>query len=165
MDKMKEIISLLDAGYSREEINEMLNDPGKEQSPADESAEAPESAQESEKAEPEEPAAPVDNSAEIKALADEVKALKQLIQKQIRKAAAVTRCDPSLRIQDDRAVKPHVIAGLLHALLPPGTLYVVLELNAERTVIPRVCQAPIDLRAGENKTAVLTKGYDLVHGF
>ena len=67
----------------------MLNDPGKEQSPADESTEAPESAQESEKAEPEEPAAPVDNSAEIKALADEVKALKQLIQKQNRKAAAV----------------------------------------------------------------------------
>lgn len=89
MDKMKEIISLLDAGYSREEINEMLNDPGKEQSPADESAEATESAQESEIAEPEEPAAPVDNSAEIKALADEVKALKQLIQKQNRKAAAV----------------------------------------------------------------------------
>lgn len=89
MDKMKEIISLLDAGYSREEINEMLNDPGKEQSPEDESTEAPESAQESEKAEPEEPAAPVDNSAEIKALADEVKALKQLIQKQNRKAAAV----------------------------------------------------------------------------
>lgn len=89
MDKMKEIISLLDAGYSREEINEMLNDPGKEQSPADESAEATESAQESEKPEPEESTAPVDNSAEIKALADEVKALKQLIQKQNRKAAAV----------------------------------------------------------------------------
>lgn len=100
MDKMKEIISLLDAGYSREEINEMLNDPGKEQSPADESAEAPESAQESENPEPEEPAAPVDNSAEIKALSDEVKALKQLIQKQNRKAAAVDSIQPQESASD-----------------------------------------------------------------
>ena len=95
MDKMKEIISMLDAGYSREEINEMLNSPEKEEAP-----EASENAQESENPEPEEPATPVDNSAEIKALADEVKALKALIQKQNRKAAAVDSIQPQESASD-----------------------------------------------------------------
>lgn len=95
MDKMKEIISMLDAGYSREEINEMLNSPEKE-----EATEVSENAQESENPEPEEPAAPVDNSAEIKALADEVKALKALIQKQNRKAAAVDNIQPQESASD-----------------------------------------------------------------
>lgn len=104
MDKMKEIISMLDAGYSREEINEMLNSPEKEEAP-----EASENAQESENPEPEEPAAPVDNSAKIKALDDEVKALKALIQKQNRKAAAVDSIQPQESATDilARLVNPN----------------------------------------------------------
>lgn len=80
MDKnnIKDIISLLDAGYSREEIAEMLNNPAPaepEDTPADEPENAPEPAGE-----------PKDEklgeyAEEIKRLTEEVKTLKAQMQK------------------------------------------------------------------------------------
>ena len=81
MDKnnIKDIISLLDAGYSREEIAEMLNNPAP--------AEQPEETPVEEAQEPTEPAGePKDEkldeyAEELKRLTDEVKALKAQLQK------------------------------------------------------------------------------------
>jgi len=82
MDKnnnIKDIISLLDAGYSREEIAEMLNNPAP--------AEQPEETPAEEAQEPTEPAGePKDEkldeyAEEIKRLTEEVKTLKAQMQK------------------------------------------------------------------------------------
>ena len=78
-NNIKDIISLLDAGYSREEIAEMLNNP--------EPAEQPEETPAEEAQEPTEPAGePKDEkldeyAEELKRLTDEVKTLKAQLQK------------------------------------------------------------------------------------
>ena len=82
---VKDIISLLDAGYSREEIAEMISAPAEAETPA-ETAEEPVEP-EAEKA-AETPAAP-DRSAEIEELKNEIQELKNLIRKQNLKAARI----------------------------------------------------------------------------
>lgn len=75
---VKDIIALLDAGYSREEITEMLQaPPAQEEEP--EAAEQPQEAQES----AEEPKADAVNeyAEEVKRLADEVRTLRAQLQK------------------------------------------------------------------------------------
>ena len=47
---------------------------------------------------------------------------------------------------------------------PPEVLDVVLELDAERPVVPGICQTAIDIRAGEDESAALAERGDLVHG-
>ena len=81
---VKDIISLLDAGYSREEIAEMISAPAEE-------AEAPEEAAEETAAEPEAAEAPAaaERSAEIEELKNEIQELKSLIRKQNLKAARI----------------------------------------------------------------------------
>ena len=81
----------------------------------------------------------------------------------IREAAQVTRSDPGLGVHDDCGVQTHVVAALLHELLPPSLLDVVLELNAQGAVVPRVGETAVDLGAGEDEAAVLTQRDDLVH--
>ena len=83
-NKVKDIISLLDAGYSREEIAEMLQEPAEDLSSEDIPAE--EVPAEPEKAE--EPAEP-DKTSEIEELKKEIQSLKSLIQKQNLKQARV----------------------------------------------------------------------------
>ena len=56
------------------------------------------------------------------------------------------------------------IVGLLHELFQPCLFDVVLELNAERAVVPAVGQTAVDLGACEDKTTVFAEGNDLVHG-
>ena len=87
------------------------------------------------------------------------------VHERIGEAAHVTGSHPSLGVHDDRAVKTHVIAALLHELLPPSLLYVVLELYAKRAVVPRVGKTAVDLGAGENKATVFTQGNNFVHRF
>ena len=52
---------------------------------------------------------------------------------------------PHLRIHENGAIQPHVIRALAHELFPPSLLYVVLHFYAQRTVIPRVGKAAVDL--------------------
>ena len=81
------------------------------------------------------------------------------------KAADVTGSNPDLGVHDDRAVKTDIVLAVLHKALPPCALDVVLELNAERTVIPRVCKTAVDLGTGIHKAAVFAECNDLVHCF
>ena len=74
-------------------------------------------------------------------------------------------CHPDLRVHEDRGVKSHVVGVFLHELLPPGALDVVLQLHAERAVIPGVREAAVDLRARVDEASALAQCDDLVHGF
>ena len=81
------------------------------------------------------------------------------------KAAQMAGGDPGLGVHEDGRVKAHVVGVLLHEFLPPGFFHVVLQLNAQGTVVPGVGQPSVDLGTGEDKAAVFAQGYDSVHGF
>ena len=51
----------------------------------------------------------------------------------------------------------------LDELLPPGALYIVLELDAEISVIPGIRKSSIDLGAGIDEASRLREGNDRVH--
>ena len=87
------------------------------------------------------------------------------VHQRIGKSTEVAGGDPGLGIHQDGGVQTDVVAVLLDELLPPGPLDVVLQLHAERTVVPGVGEAAVDLAAGKNKAAVLAEGNDFVHCF
>ena len=49
-------------------------------------------------------------------------------------------------------------------LLPPKILDVALEFHAIRTVVPSVGEAIVNFGAGENETAALAEGDDVLEG-
>ena len=57
---------------------------------------------------------------------------------------------PCLGIHEDSGVKTYIVLVLLNELLQPCVLDVVLELNAERAVVPCICQTAVNFRAGIN---------------
>ena len=87
------------------------------------------------------------------------------VHQRVGKAADMAGSNPGGRVHQDRRVQADVIRTLLHKLLAPRGLDVVLELHAERAVVPGVGQAAVDLRAGVYEAATLTQGNDLFHGF
>ena len=87
------------------------------------------------------------------------------VHQRIREAANMTRSNPGHRVHQDRGVKTYIVLALLHKFLAPCCLDVVLELNAERTVVPGVCKTAVNLRAGVYEAAALAERYDLFHCF
>ena len=87
------------------------------------------------------------------------------VQQRVGKAGNVAGGDPSLGVHDDCCVQTHVVGGFLHELLHPCLFHIVFEFNAQRTVIPAVCQSAVNLAAGINKAAVLAEVHDHVQGF
>ena len=76
----------------------------------------------------------------------------------------VARCLPRLGRQDHRRVEAdHVVARRDHGA-PPLALDVLLELDAERTVVPGGAGASVDLSTGEDETPAFTQADDLVDG-
>ena len=84
------------------------------------------------------------------------------VQQRVREAGHVTGSDPGLGVHQDGGVQAHVVGAFLHELLQPGLLDVVLELNAQGTVVPAVGQAAVDLAAGVDVPAVFAKVDDHV---
>ena len=78
-------------------------------------------------------------------------------------AANVTRCDPCLRIHQDRRVKTDVVLVLLNELLEPRCLDVVLECHTQRAVVPGIGKAAVNLGAGIDKASALAESYDFFH--
>ena len=64
--------------------------------------------------------------------------------------------------EDGRVEALDVVAGVDHRA-PPAVFDVLLELDAERAVIPDRTQAAIDLRGLEDESAALAEGDQLVH--
>ena len=83
----------------------------------------------------------------------------------IGKAAQMAGGNPSLRIHQNGGVEPDVVGILLNKFFPPGLFHVVLQLNAQRTVIPGVGKTAINLAARENKAPALAQGHKFLHGF
>ena len=71
--------------------------------------------------------------------------------------------DPSLGVHDDGGVKTDIVGAFLNKLLQPGLLDIVLELHAERAVVPAVCKSAVDLASCVNIATVFAQGNDLVH--
>ena len=65
--------------------------------------------------------------------------------------------DPGLRVHDDGGIQTHIVGRLLDELLQPGLLNVVLELDTQRAVVPRVCQTAVDLGTCVDVAAVLAE--------
>ena len=86
------------------------------------------------------------------------------VHQRIGEAAEVAAGHPGLGVHEDGGVQTHVVGVLLDELLPPGVLDVLLQLRAQRAVVPGVGQAAVDLAAGEHKAPVLAQGNDFVHG-
>ena len=87
------------------------------------------------------------------------------IHKRIRKSAKMSRGDPCLRIHQNSSILPHIVRILLYEFLPPCTLYVVFQFNAERSVIPCVGKTAVYLGSGENKAAVFAQRDYFIHCF
>ena len=85
------------------------------------------------------------------------------VHQRIVEAADVAGSHPHLAVHQDRAVQAGVVGALLHELAPPGLFHVVLELHAQRAVVPGVGQAAVDLGAREDVAAVLAQRDQLVH--
>ena len=71
---------------------------------------------------------------------------------------------PGLGVHEDGGILPHVVGILLDKLLPPGPFHVIFQLHAQRTVVPGVGQAAVNLGAGEDEAPIFAQGHDLVHG-
>ena len=73
--------------------------------------------------------------------------------------------NPHLGIHQDGGVQAYVVGVLLNEFLPPGTLDVVLQFNAEGAVVPGVGKTAVNFGACINKTSVFAERNDLLHSF
>ena len=85
------------------------------------------------------------------------------VHERIGESAEVTGGDPCLRVHEDRAVQTDIVRIGLHEEMPPCLFDVVFELNAERAVVPCICEAAVDLGACVHKAAPLTESDELIH--
>ena len=69
---------------------------------------------------------------------------------------------PDLGVHQDARVEPDDVVALLDHRPPPGALDVVLELDAQRAVVPHGVDAAVDLRAREDEPAALGEADDRV---
>ena len=87
------------------------------------------------------------------------------VQQGIGEAGDVPGRDPRLGVHDDRRVQTDVVRALLHELLEPRLFDVVLELHAQRAVVPGVGKTAVDLAAGEDEAAVFAQVDDGIEIF
>ena len=67
---------------------------------------------------------------------------------------------PDLRVHEDPGIEPDDVVALLDHRPPPGALDVVLELDAERPVVPDGVDAAVDLARREDEAAPLRQRDD-----
>ena len=86
------------------------------------------------------------------------------VQQGVREAGHMAGGHPGLGIHQDGRIQADVIGAFLDEFLQPGLFDVVLELNAQRTVVPAVGQAAVDFAAGVDEPAVFAQVDDHVQG-
>ena len=86
------------------------------------------------------------------------------VQQRVREAGHMAGGHPGLRVHNDCGIQAHIIGALLHKLFQPCLFDVVFELNAQGAVVPAVCKAAVDLRAGEHIAPVLAETNDHIKG-
>ena len=85
------------------------------------------------------------------------------VHKGIGEAAQVPRGLPGHGVHQNGRVQAHVVGALLDKLLPPGLLDVVLQLHAQRTVVPGVGKTAVDLAARKNKASAFAQRNQFIH--
>ena len=84
----------------------------------------------------------------------------QALDERVGEDADVTGCHPHLLRQDDARVQAHDIGTAGDHVAPPLALDVLLELDAERPVVPCRPRAAVDLTGLEDEPPVLCEGDD-----
>ena len=82
------------------------------------------------------------------------------LDERVAERADMARRDPHLRVHQDPGVEPDDVVALLDHRPPPRALDVVLELDAERPVVPDGVDAAVDLARGEDEAAPLRERHD-----
>ena len=75
----------------------------------------------------------------------------------------VPACFPNSRVHENGGVQPVGVFALLHEPLPPCAFDVVLDLDADGTVIPRVSHAAVDLASREDDAPRLAERHQFLH--
>ena len=88
----------------------------------------------------------------------------EAVHQRVREVAHVAGGLPDAGVQKNRAVETEHILAAGHKLLPPEVLDVALQFHAIRTVVPSVGEAVVNFGAGENETAALAEGNDVLEG-
>jgi hypothetical protein len=70
---------------------------------------------------------------------------------------------PDTRMHQDAGVEPDHVAATLDKRLPPELLDVVAQLDAQRTEVPRIGEAAIDVGSGKDEATALGERDDLFH--
>src|SRR5439155_6673 len=81
----------------------------------------------------------------------------------IGEAGHVSRRLPYLGMHQDRGVEPLDVLTLVHHGAPPALLDVLLELDAQRPVVPHGAEATVDLRRLKHEAAPLGERHQLLH--
>ena len=87
------------------------------------------------------------------------------VEQRIGEACHMAGRDPGLRVHDDGSVETDVVRAFLDELLEPGFFDIVLELYAERAIVPAVGKTAVNFAACEDKAAVFAQGHDHVQRF
>ena len=84
------------------------------------------------------------------------------LHERVAEAAHVAGRHPHLRVHEDPGVQPHDVVAVLDHRPPPRPLDVVLELDAEGSVVPHGVDAAVDLAARVDEPATLRERHDRV---
>jgi len=79
----------------------------------------------------------------------------------IRERLLVTGVLPHQPVHQDRGVEPLHVVAVIDDRTPPGALDVVLQLDAQRTVVPGAAQASVDGGRRKHEAAALGEADDL----
>ena len=82
----------------------------------------------------------------------------------VREVVDVARGFPGARVANDAAVYAHDIGTFAHHTIPPNGLQVVLELDAQRAVVPEPVDAAVDLARLKDEAAPRAQRHDLLDG-
>jgi hypothetical protein len=83
--------------------------------------------------------------------------------KRVGKTREMTARFPDLRMHGYGRVEPHHIGAKVNVVAPPQALDVVLEFNAQWSIVPGRAQPAVDFAGLKNKAAPLAQRHDLVH--
>ena len=72
---------------------------------------------------------------------------------------------PHTGVHQDVGIHLKAVIPLLDKALPPGVFDIILEPGSQRTIVPSVGQAALNLAALKNKASVFAESYDLFHSF
>ena len=85
------------------------------------------------------------------------------VHERIGKAREMSRRFPNFRIHEYGAVQSEVVFALGDELLPPCFFDVVVQLHADRTVVPSVGKPAVNIASRENQPARLAQRNQLIH--